>query len=41
MVVVESATEHVGEEVGIVVRNVINTTTGRMVFPSLSSSALR
>lgn len=41
MVVAESATEHVGEEVGIVVRNVTKTTTGRMDFASLSSSALR
>lgn len=35
MVVVESASERLGEEVGIVVRNVIKTTTGRMVFANL------
>src|SRR3990170_994772 len=35
MVVVESAQEHVGDEVGIVVRNVIRTTTGRMIFANL------
>lgn len=35
MVVVESAGEHVGDEVGVVVRNVIRTTTGRMVFANL------
>lgn len=35
MVVVESAAEHLGQEVGIVVRNVIKTTTGRMVFANL------
>jgi len=35
MVVVESAAEHLGQEVEIVVRNVIRTTTGRMVFANL------
>lgn len=36
MVVVESAKERIGSEVPIVVRNVIQTTTGRMVFASLA-----
>ena len=35
MVVVESATEEIGSEVSVVVRNVIKTTTGRMVFANL------
>lgn len=35
MVVVESARERIGQEVGIVVRNVIRTATGRMVFANL------
>jgi uncharacterized protein YacL len=35
MVVVESATEEIGSQVSVVVRNVIKTTTGRMVFANL------
>jgi uncharacterized protein YacL len=35
MVVVEAARDHIGEEVVVVVRNVIATTTGRMVFANL------
>jgi uncharacterized protein YacL len=35
MVVVEAARERVGAEVGVVVRNVIKTATGRMVFANL------
>lgn len=35
MVVVESAHPHIGTEVGVVVRNIIQTATGRMVFASL------
>ena len=35
MVVVESADERIGDEVPVLVRNVIQTTTGRMVFASL------
>ena len=35
MVVVEAARERVGAEVPVVVRNVIKTTTGRMVFANL------
>lgn len=35
MVVVEQAKERIGSEVPVVVRNVIRTTTGRMVFASL------
>ena len=35
MVVVESATERIGEEVAVDVRNVIRTATGRMVFANL------
>lgn len=35
MVVVESAADRIGQDVGIVVRNVIKTTTGRMVFANL------
>ena len=32
MVVVESAQDEIGHEIEVVVRNVIKTTTGRMVF---------
>jgi uncharacterized protein YacL len=35
MVVVESARDEIGTEVSVVVRNVIKTTTGRMVFANL------
>jgi uncharacterized protein YacL len=35
MVVVESARELIGQEVAVIVRNVIATTTGRMVFANL------
>jgi uncharacterized protein YacL len=35
MVVVESARDRIGQEVGVVVRNVIKTATGRMVFANL------
>ncbi len=35
MVVVESAHDEIGTEVSVVVRNVIKTTTGRMVFANL------
>jgi uncharacterized protein YacL len=35
MVVVESAHERIGAEVAVVVRNVIKTTTGRMIFANL------
>jgi uncharacterized protein YacL len=35
MVVVEAARERIGEQVGVVVRNVIKTTTGRMIFANL------
>jgi uncharacterized protein YacL len=38
MVVVESAREQVGTEVSVVVRNIIQTATGRMVFASLPGS---
>jgi uncharacterized protein YacL len=34
MVVVEEATERIGSEVEVRVRNVIQTTTGRMIFAS-------
>jgi uncharacterized protein YacL len=35
MVVVESATDRIGKEVVVTVRNVIKTTTGRMIFANL------
>jgi uncharacterized protein YacL len=35
MVVVETAQDHIGDEVVVVVRNVIKTATGRMVFANL------
>jgi uncharacterized protein YacL len=35
MVVVEAAREHIGSDAPIVIRNVINTATGRMVFANL------
>ena len=35
MVVVERARERIGSDAPVVVRNVIKTTTGRMVFASL------
>jgi uncharacterized protein YacL len=35
MVVVESAGERIGSDTPIVVRNVIKTATGRMVFANL------
>jgi uncharacterized protein YacL len=38
MVVVEQARDQIGSEVPVVARNVIQTTTGRMVFASLSGS---
>lgn len=38
MVVVEEARDQIGSEVPVVARNVIQTTTGRMVFASLSGS---
>jgi uncharacterized protein YacL len=38
MVVVEGARERIGSEVPVVARNVIQTTTGRMVFASLVGS---
>jgi uncharacterized protein YacL len=36
MVVVDSASERIGDEVDVLVRNVIKTATGRMVFANLS-----
>jgi uncharacterized protein YacL len=38
MVVVEEARDQIGSEVPVVARNVIQTTTGRMVFASLATS---
>ena len=38
MVVVESATGHIGDDVDVRVTNVIQTTTGRMVFAALSGA---
>ena len=38
MVVVEEATEHIGDDVSITVTNVIQTSTGRMVFGALAGS---
>jgi uncharacterized protein YacL len=35
MVVVESSREQIGSDVPVVVRNVIKTVTGRMVFANL------
>ena len=39
MVVVEQATEAIGSQVGVRVRNVIQTTTGRMIFATLEQPA--
>jgi len=39
MVVVEEATEAIGSQVGVRVRNVIQTTTGRMIFATLGATA--
>jgi uncharacterized protein YacL len=35
MVVVESARDRIGDQVSVVVRNVIKTATGRMVFANV------
>ena len=35
MVVVESANPHIGSDVTVRVKNVIQTTTGRMIFSAL------
>lgn len=39
MVVVEAASERIGSEVDVRVRNVIQTTTGRMIFANLEDAA--
>ena len=39
MVVVEDATSAIGSQVVVRVRNVIQTTTGRMIFGTLDASA--
>jgi uncharacterized protein YacL len=39
MVVVEDATARIGSQVGVRVRNVIQTTTGRMIFATLEAEA--
>ena len=39
MVVVEEATDAIGSQVGVRVRNVIQTTTGRMIFATLEATA--
>jgi uncharacterized protein YacL len=39
MVVVEEATEAIGSQVAARVRNVIQTTTGRMIFATLEATA--
>ena len=39
MVVVEEATDAIGSQVAVRVRNVIQTTTGRMIFATLEANA--
>jgi uncharacterized protein YacL len=39
MVVVEDAAEHIGGQVEVQVRNVLQTTTGRMIFANLEAPA--
>jgi uncharacterized protein YacL len=39
MVVVEEATDAIGSQVAVRVRNVIQTTTGRMIFATLEAPA--
>jgi uncharacterized protein YacL len=39
MVVVEDATDAIGSQVAVRVRNVIQTTTGRMIFATLEATA--